>query len=128
MNEQKVPITPEQKQRPTTVAAGETFYTKNALVLGGGKGKAGTRFTAPPGSMFIGVLIGMLPNATEPPGRDDIIGMLGEIGFVGLDDIGEILGNEKQAELLAGLDKKYNQGKAEAPPPSGLVDASGRKL
>lgn len=85
--------------------AGDVFYTKKAWKF---SEKSGVVFTCKPGQHFIGVLIGSLPNRVEIPDATQIMGLLGEIGMVGLDDVELALGVEAQEKLLKFIEEKYN--------------------
>lgn len=127
MQEHKEGITEEQKSRPTTIDVGQIFYTKNALVLSGGK-HGGVRFTAPPGAQFISVLVGMLKGRDELPKRADVVEMLANIGFVGIDDIVEALGEEAPKKISAHIDRKYRGVEDKGAGIKGLVNSKGEQL
>lgn len=83
-----------------------------------------------------GVLLGHVPPFQKDPPAEHLLRLMGQIGFVSFDDVGELLGNEEGAKLVKLYEDKY-YGKAaeetkqeELPldPPSKLVDASGAPI
>lgn len=82
-----------------------------------------------------GVLLGHVPPFQKDPPAEHLLRLMGQIGFVSFDDVGELLGNEEGAKLVALFEDKYYgkiaEGQAELPldaEPSKLVDISGAPI
>lgn len=85
-----------------------------------------------------GVLLGYVPPFQKDPPPEMLLRIMGNIGFLSFDDVGEFLGAEAGTEVVKKFEDKY-YGKvvdpttqAELPlteslPPSKLFDANGRR-
>jgi hypothetical protein len=87
---------------------GDVVFFKNA--------KSGSARNAPEvqfKGMGFGVLLGHVPPFQKDPPPDQLLGMMGQIGFLSFDDVGEFLGNESGAACVAKFEDKYYGKKIE---------------
>lgn len=90
-----------------------------------------------------GVLLGMVPPFQADPPKDFVVRLLGSLGYVLLDDIQELMGEEHLKELLQKFHGKYapttdpaqpelplegDANQESEPPRSKLLDANGKPI
>lgn len=101
---------------------GDCVFFKTAKV-----GVARTSAEAKFSGHGFGVLLGQVPPFQKPPTKVMIYQLLGAIGFLTFDDVGEFLGEEKGAEVLRKFQQKYynlqhpETSDAEPPKPQDLT-------
>lgn len=97
--------------------------------------RKGTKKTAPEckfnGHAF-GVILGIVPPFEKEPPAEHLLRLMGSIGFISFDDIGEIFGAEAGKKCIAAFEAKY-YGRTGAPGelPKELpkiVDANGQPI
>lgn len=94
--------------------AGDVVFFKAA--------KRGTKRSLPEGKFKghgFGVLLGQVPPFEKDPPADQLLRLMGSIGFVSFDDIGEFFGDEGGARCLSAFEAKYYaqpKGPSELPP------------
>jgi len=79
-----------------------------------------------------GILLGHVPPFAQEPPKDHVVRLLGSIGYLSFDDVGEFLGNEVGADVVKKFEEKYyaqpTQQQELPLAPSGLVDTSGAPI